>query len=108
MRMPCDHDEYGPHEYFHYIGQYQYYETCPGGREATPADLVAELRRLDAIDYEAAAKMQALFDGNGVEPGDEVLPREWPASWVDDDYKDDLRHSARLVVDAALPEGETK
>ena len=62
MRMPCDHGNYGEctHQYTwvcriehppreHRLAEGCHVPKCPGGREATAADLVAELERRGAI-----------------------------------------------------------
>ena len=88
MRMPCNCGEnrYEPHD----VSLPDCVRRCPGGREATPADLVAELRRLDAINYKAAIE----------------FARYGPLS---DTYKPEgVEIATRAIVDAALPEGDTK
>ena len=89
MRMPCDHGHYINHPQIA-ADEVWSVSICPGGREATAADLVAELRRLDAIDYGAAIE----------------FARYGPLS---DTYKPEgVEIATRAIVDAALPEGETK
>lgn len=90
MRMPCSHDLYDQHAILVNNMPGTSRGWCPGGREATAADLVAELRRLDAIDYKAAIE----------------FARYGPLS---DTYKPEgVEIATRAIVDAALPEGETK
>ena len=110
MRMPCEHGEpyvcskggYWQCDHDHPEGHHRLAHgcrtiDCPGGREATAADLVAELRRLDAIDYEAAT-MRYLDHFNYGLDKDDFSRLEWNA----------LRRQVKHIVDAALPEGGTK